>query len=251
MKRVLLIGASSSVASNIARTYAARGAGLYLLARSRVKLDALVAELGEQVIGRDSSDFCTPEQNGPAIARAFAAAGGFELVLIAHGDLGDQSASESSFLEAQRMIAVNYTSVVEQLISVTKHLEAIPPRSLSARPQIAVITSVAGERGRPRNYTYGSAKGALTLYLQGLRSRLFGRVIVTTIKLGPVDTPMTRAHHKNPLFLKSEVAAHQIVRAIEKRRGETYVPGYFRFIMGVVTHMPEPVFQRFRVLSGR
>ena len=62
---------------------------------------------------------------------------------------------------------------------------------------------------------------------------------------------VTRAHHKNPLFLKSEDAAHQIVRAIEKRRGETYVPGYFRFIMGIVTHLPEPLFQRFKVLSGR
>jgi decaprenylphospho-beta-D-erythro-pentofuranosid-2-ulose 2-reductase len=112
--------------------------------------------------------------------------------------------------------------------------------------------SVAGDRGRPRNYTYGAAKGALTLYLQGLRSRLYPvGVAVTTLKLGPVDTPMTVDHAKNPLFTTPERLAPAIVRAIDRRAGEVYLPWYWRPILAVVRNTPEPLFQRLRFLSGR
>ena len=73
---------------------------------------------------------------------------------------------------------------------------------------IAVMSSVAGERGRPRNYTYGAAKGALNLYLQGLRTRLWPRGVgVHTLKLGPVDTPMTATHEKTLLFSRADRVA--------------------------------------------
>ena len=109
-----------------------------------------------------------------------------------------------------------------------------------------------GARGRPRNYTYGAAKGALNLYLQGLRSRLYpAGVKVTTLKLGPVDTPMTRTHRKNALFATPARAARDIVRALDRGAGEVYVPWYWRPIMAVVRNTPEPLFQRLGFLSGR
>lgn len=251
MKRILLIGATSQVASDIARLYVARDARLYLLGRSENKYAALLRELGKNVIGGECYDFCESQKNGPAIQKAFAEAGGFELVIIAHGYLGDQQLSESDFSEAKKQIMINYVSVVEQLVCITQQLESLSERSLGQRPQIAVITSVAGERGRPRNYTYGSAKGALSLYLEGLRSRLFGKVCITTIKLGPVETPMTADHKKTFVFSTSSAAAKKIIRAIEKRRSIAFVPGYFRLIMAVVTRLPEPIFQKMSVFSGR
>jgi short-subunit dehydrogenase len=102
-----------------------------------------------------------------------------------------------------------------------------------------VITSVAGDRGRPRNYTYGAAKGALNLYLQGVRSRLFSAgVTVTTLKLGPVETPMTREHPKNALFGQPLPVARAIVAAMDRRAAEAYVPAIWAAIMPLVARTP-------------
>jgi short-subunit dehydrogenase len=111
---------------------------------------------------------------------------------------------------------------------------------------------VAGDRGRPRNYTYGTAKGALNVYLQGLRTRVWSRGVgVHTLKLGPVDTPMTATHEKTMLFARADRVAAGIVDAIDANRAEAYVPGYWRGIMAVVRNLPERVFQRLPALSGR
>jgi NAD(P)-dependent dehydrogenase (short-subunit alcohol dehydrogenase family) len=118
---------------------------------------------------------------------------------------------------------------------------------------IAVMSSVAGERGRPRNYTYGSAKGALTIYLQGLRSRLWpAGVMVHALKIGPVDTPMTATHAKNALFATADRVADDIVARIDGRRGGAhYVPWFWAPIMSVVRRLPEPLFQRLGPLRDR
>ena len=247
MQRILLIGATSSVAQSVARLYQRRGASFYLLARDPNKLAPLVTEFGSRVLGSECFDFCAYDETEAAIDRAYAAAGPFDLILIAHGYLGDQAASEQAFDEALRQIAVNYMSVVAQLISLSKHWEA----EVSNLPHLVVTCSVAGERGRPRNYTYGSAKGALALYLEGFRSRFWRRATVTTIKLGPVDTPMTVHHEKNFSFVSSEEAAAGIFAAIEKKKSVAYVPARWRPIMAIVRNLPESIFQKLRFLSAR
>ena len=141
---------------------------------------------------------------------------------------------------------MNFTSVVSLLIPLANHMERARSGSL------AVITSVAGERGRPRNYTYGAAKGALSIYLQGLRTRLYpAGVSVTTLKLGPVDSPMTTDHAKHALFAKPPAVAQAILHAIDTRTAEAYVPFFWKAIMPIVRNTPEPLFQRLPFLSGR
>ena len=115
-----------------------------------------------------------------------------------------------------------------------------------------MITSVAGDRGRPRNYSYGAAKAALTVYLQGLRSRLWNTgVEVYNFKMGPVDTPMTVDHEKNFSFSTSENVAQIMIKALANKRYEVYVPGYWAWVMLAVRLMPEALFQRLRFLSAR
>ena len=242
---LLILGATSTVAVDVARIYRAQGARFYLIARSQEKLAKLSKELGASVIGEKCVDFLDTAATLAALRYALDALGEVDLALVAQGDLGNQLESETNFAEAERQILINYVSAVAQLTVLGPFFEA------QGRGTIAVISSVAGERGRPRNYTYGSAKGGLTLYLQGLRSRLWPRVTVTTIKLGPVDTPMTTYHEKNASFVTSEQAARGIVNAIARRRGEAYVPGFWRFVMLVVRCLPERVFQRLRFLSAR
>ncbi|HXC65533.1 MAG TPA: SDR family NAD(P)-dependent oxidoreductase, partial [bacterium] len=113
---------------------------------------------------------------------------------------------------------------------------------------LAVISSVAGDRGRQSNYVYGTAKATVTAFLSGLRNRLFrSGVQVLTIKPGMVDTPMTAALKKGPLFASADTVAAGIVRAVDKRRDVVYVPGYWRLVMGVIKALPEGVFKRLKL----
>ncbi len=241
----LIIGATSSVAADVARLWKQSNHELILVARNREKLEALASELGPCVVGTKCLDFTDPAAVAAAADELHREFAGFDVALLAHGYLGDQLLSEREFSEAEAQISTNFVSAVAWLIPLSNRMDEL------GRGHLAVITSVAGDRGRPRNYTYGASKGALSLYLQGLRSRLHGKVPVTTLKLGPVDTPMTVSHEKNASFVSSPEAARGIVQAIEKRKGEVYVPGYWRPIMWAVRNMPEPLFQRLAFLSNR
>lgn len=249
MRTVLVFGATSAIAAPVLTRWAARGDRLHLVARDPARLAAVAAACTGHV-STQVADF-TDTAAAPALIEAArkALGGSIDLILIAHGDLGDQLLSEHDYREAERLLRINLLSVIALLVPLADLLEQ------QGRGHIAVMSSVAGDRGRPRNYTYGAAKGALTLYLQGLRSRLYpAGVAVTTLKLGPVDTPMTVGHPKHPLFTTPERLAPAIVRAIDRharRGGECYLPWYWRPILAVVRSTPERVFQRLRFLSGR
>ncbi len=192
------------------------------------------------------ADFNALDANEALVHACEATLGGIDAALIAHGDLGDQLASERTFADAESILRTNFTSVVALLIPLSNRMEA------AGRGRLGVITSVAGDRGRPRNYTYGAAKGALNIFLQGVRTRLYASgVTVTTLKLGPVDTPMTRDHKKHPLFGKSAAVAKDIVAAMDGGKAEAYVPAFWGAIMPIVKNTPERIFQILPFLSGR
>jgi short-subunit dehydrogenase len=244
--RVAIFGATSAIAAEVARVYVTRGARLFLVGRDPEKLHALVAAHGDAVADSLEVDLTEPDAAAFAVSTALDALGGLDVALIAHGLLGDQLASERDVAEAERIIDTNFLSVVALLVPLAIHFEA------AGGGHIAVMSSVAGDRGRPRNYTYGAAKGALNVYLQGLRTRLWSRGVgVHTLKLGPVDTPMTATHQKNRLFARADEVAAGIVAAIDAGRAEAYVPWFWRPIMAVVRHLPERVLQRLPALSGR
>ncbi len=247
-KQVLVFGATSAIAAEVSVLYAARAERLHLVARNADKL----AEVARRCSGACATvtvqlaDFGQLEANAATVQKAIATLGKVDLVLIAHGDLGDQLASERGFEQAEHTLRVNFSSVVSLLIPLANHLE------VTRQGRIGVITSVAGDRGRPRNYTYGAAKGALNVYLQGLRTRLHAAgVAVTTLKLGPVDTPMTRDHAKHALFGQPQSVARSIVRALDACVPEVYVPSFWAVVMPLVRNTPEWLFQRLPFLSGR
>jgi short-subunit dehydrogenase len=245
-QRVAIFGATSSIAQSIAKRYAEQGARLALIGRNRDKLAALAEQLGPAARFVHAEDFAHTERAETAVRAAFDALGGLDVALIAHGLLGDQLRSEHELDVALEIGHVNYASVVALLIPIANRMAA------QRSGQIAVLSTVAAERGRPRNYTYAAAKGALNVYLQGLRSRLYREnVSVHTIKLGPADTAMTVDHKKHMLFSQPEQVAEGVLRALASGAKEAYVPRFWRPIMFVVRNLPEPIFQRFPVLSGR
>lgn len=230
----------------MARRYARRGDRLYLVARDDAKLRALADELAPSVVGTTTADFDDTTRAASIVARANDELEGLDIAVLAHGALGDQIETEHSYDAAHATFTTNMLSAIALLIPLANTMEA------AGHGHIAVMSSVAGERGRPRNYTYGAAKGALTIYLQGLRSRLWRRgVTVHTLKIGPVDTPMTVDHDKNALFSTADRVASDIVAKIDSRGGGHYVPWFWSPIMAVVRRLPEPIFQRIGPLRDR
>lgn len=246
MERVLILGATSAIAAEVAVLHAGRGDRLHLVGRDPAKLAEVARRCAPAEVTTERADLAELSSDEGVIARAVAALGHVDRALIAHGDLGDQLASERGFDAAESTFRTNLTSAVALLIPLANHLES------RRGGRVGVITSVAGDRGRPRNYTYGAAKGALNVYLQGLRSRLYpAGVKVTTLKLGPVDTPMTRDHAKNLLFGRPVPVARGIVAAMDRGATEAYVPAVWAAIMPLVERTPERVFQWLPFLSGR
>jgi decaprenylphospho-beta-D-erythro-pentofuranosid-2-ulose 2-reductase len=244
--RIAIFGATSAIAQQVARLYAARGARLYLVGRNTDRLRQVAGSLGGAVVATLAADLDDTGLAAHFVAGAIAALGGLDVAVIAQGLLGDQLATERDYGEAERVIWTNLMSVIALLVPLANHMEA------ARRGQIAVLSSVAGDRGRPRNYTYGAAKGALNVYLQGLRTRTGARGVgVHTLKIGPVDTPMTAEHRKTPIFARAEDVAAGIVEAIDGRRAEVYLPWFWRPIMATVRWLPEPIMQRLGFLSGR
>ena len=258
MARVLIVGATSAIATEMARIYASRGDSLYLLARNEGRLHSLAQKLGSCVCGFQAADLDATQRAEERVGAAIAALGGLDTVVIAHGLLGDQLRTESDYSAAESVLRTNLLSVVALLIPIANYFEERDGNEEQGHAhrersgKIALLSSVAGDRGRPRNYTYGSAKAALNIYLQGLRSRLHPTgTQVHVLKLGPVDTPMTADHQKNASFAQPRDVARQLVAAIDRGSRLAYVPGFWRAVMFAVRVMPEPLFQRLRFLSGR
>lgn len=239
MQRILIIGATSAIAEATARVYAARGARLFLVARDADRLEAICADLrvrGGTVDGHvlDANHLAG---HGAMLDAAWASLGTVDVALIAHGTLPDQAACSASVERSMAEFATNGTSVITLCVALAQRLQA--PATL------AVISSVAGDRGRASNYLYGSAKAAVSAFTSGLRQSLNGSgVNVLTIKPGFVDTPMTAAFKKGALWATPAQVADGIVRAIEKRRAIAYLPWFWWGIMRVITHIPEFVFRR-------
>lgn len=244
MKKVVVFGATSAIIQAVARLLAAEGASFFLVARNPAKLASVAADLrvrGATAVHEADLDLNDVNSHQALIADAFAQLAGVDLVLVAHGLLGAQARAEVEFAHASELIFTNYLSIVSLLTHLIPRLEA------QQRGQVAVLSSVAGDRGRASNYVYGSAKGALTLYLSGLRARLSRTPInILTLKLGFVDTPMTAGCKKGPLWATPAALAPRILAAIAARRDQCYLPGFWAIIMTIVKLLPEPIFKKLR-----
>ena len=245
-KTVLILGATSAIARAVASEFARRGFELLLAGRDIEELETLARDLrirhgvGVAVRPFDALDFATHRPFFEACRDA--SAGTLAGVVLCFGYLGDQISAQADFREARRILDTNLVAAVSIFNAAADDFEARREGFLCA------LSSVAGDRGRQSNYIYGAAKAGLTVYLQGLRNRLFrAGVRVITIKPGFVDTAMTFGRPGMFLVASPDAAGRRIVKAIMGRSDVAYVPGFWRFLMLAVRSIPERVFKRMRL----
>jgi len=242
MKNILIIGASSAIAEATARIYAREKCHFYLIARDNDRLESIKSDLivrGAQSVEVSTVDFQERTDYHQLIKHAFDHLETVDIVLIAHGTLPDQYECQSSIEKTLGTLNLNALSTIALLTEITNLLE------IQKKGTVSVITSVAGDRGRQSNYIYGSAKGMISIFLQGLRNRLQkSNVHVLDIKPGFVDTPMTASFQKGILWSNADTVAKSIVRAIDKKKNTVYAPSFWRVIMVIIRLIPEFIFKK-------
>jgi decaprenylphospho-beta-D-erythro-pentofuranosid-2-ulose 2-reductase len=243
LRRVAIFGATSGIAVAVARRLAASGASLVLVGRDGEAIAAASRDLkvrGAAGIVEIAADLAPPEGLGDIAEQAWRAFGGLDVALIAYGTLPDQAGLEAEPQAAAPMLALNFTSPAVLALHLAGRFEA------QGSGVLAVVTSVAGDRGRKSNYLYGAAKGGLQRLLEGLRHRLHAAgVQVLDIRPGFVATRMTdHLPRGGPLWAEPDRVAADIVRAVERRRAVLYTPWFWRAILAIVRALPRPLFHR-------
>jgi len=242
----LILGATSGIASALAKEFAAHKYDLVLGGRDRDELSALASDLSlrnsvrASVLAFDALD----TQTHAAILTSFLTEAGNALAgaVVCIGYLGDQAKAQVDWDEARLILETNFTGCVSALNILANHFE------LRRTGFICALSSVAGDRGRQSNYHYGAAKAGLSVYLQGLRNRLFpAGVKVITVKPGFVDTRMTYGRPGLFLLASPESVAQGIFRAIVKGKSVVYLPWFWRPIMLIVRSIPETIFKRLKM----
>jgi short-subunit dehydrogenase len=246
-RRVLILGGGSGIALAYARIRAAKGCAIVLAGRRPELLQANAADLKSRgaedaiAVEIDLADLSAPETRLSDLL-----AGGFpDEVLIAYGSLPDQAAAERDLALASAAFRTNFESPALWILAL---LRARPfGRPLS----IAVIGSVAGDRGRGSNFIYGAAKGGLGRLVEGLQHAYAANpdVSLTLVKPGFVRTPMTEgiANRNGPLWADPDKVGAQIAKAVDARRAVVYTPAFWGLIMLVIRHLPRAIFNRMKI----
>ncbi len=242
MKRIIIFGATSRIAEMCARIWAERGCSLYLVARNKKHLMEISSDLalrGASRVHIKCIDLNHIESHAEILRSAISSIGEIDEVLIAHGTLPNQKDCEVNLSLALNEIQTNAISSISLLTHISNYFEK------KKTGTIAIISSIAGDKGKESNYIYGSAKSLISTFTSGLRQRLYkSGVSVVTIKPGFVETPMTKSFKKGILWSKPEKIAPRIVKAIDKKKNDVYVPYFWLFIVIFLKILPTSLFKR-------
>ena len=244
--KILVFGATSAIAQALIRKLVDRhstDANFVLVGRTQERVEAVEKDVlarGSSCLLSTSGDFSDREVTINLTQELLTRFGPFDLAVVAHGFLPNPEQLDSSEENQIMNFDVNALSYILILSMVSKNMEH------NGKGAIVVLSSVAGDRGRASNYSYGAAKGTVSLFSQGLRNRLFkSGVRILTVKPGLVDTPMTADFEKKGLLWSSpEKVAASICSALDRGKDIVYAPWFWRYIMLVIRLIPEWVFKR-------
>jgi decaprenylphospho-beta-D-erythro-pentofuranosid-2-ulose 2-reductase len=244
MKRIIVLGASSSIAEATCRLWANHGGSFFLVGRNRARLDAISADLKTRG-ANDAKSFvldCAKADAKVSLGKMVGELGGVDIVLLAYAVLTEQRKLETDPVAFNELIQTNFTSAAAWCNAASTILEDQRSGTL------LVLGSVSGDRCRRTNIIYGATKAGLARLVEGIAHKLApsgARAVV--IKPGFVDTPMTQAiENKSLLCAKPETVASIIVNAAKRGGPIVYAPGYWRFISLIVRHLPVLIFNNIK-----
>lgn len=243
-KRIVIVGATSAIAEECARQWASiEPTHFILLGRNLERLNRVVADLQirhpSTEVDLIEANFIDPIEI-QSIVDTIYRQGPVSIVLIAHGSLPAQDDCQQNLKLCKETIEINGISPCLYAEAFAQHMKK------QDQAVIALIGSVAGDRGRKSNYVYGASKGLVTRYVQGLQHRFADTNIqITLIKPGPTDTPMTAGMKGN--LASPEEVAQIIVNGIAQKKLTIYAPGKWWLIMMVVRHLPNFIFKKLNI----
>ncbi|MCB9680378.1 MAG: SDR family NAD(P)-dependent oxidoreductase [Alphaproteobacteria bacterium] len=240
--RAIVVGASSGIGAALVARLVRDGWKVAAVARRRTELDA-VCDLATANGPGDAFAVAHDVTDTASVPGAFADAvdrlGGLDVLVYAAGVMPAIGADEFDPAKDRTIVEVNVIGAMAWLDEGARHLAA------QGRGHLVGIGSVAGDRGRIGNPAYCASKAALHTFLEALRNRLDRKgVTVTTVKPGPVHTPMTEGRSDLPLAIDAVQAADAIAGAIRRRAMVAYVPVVWWPIMTVVRSIPSVIFKR-------
>lgn len=245
MKNIVILGATSGISQAVAKKLLADDVIFHLVARNEEKLKIVADDLVSR--GCKSAkcyvlDFNNLTAHSACIDAIYKEAGVVDILFISYGIMHSQLDCEADVKKAVEQVNSNYTSTVSLLVLFSQLMEK------QGSGTIAVVSSVAGDRGRKSNFIYGSAKAGLSIFLEGLRYKLYSSGInVLTIKPGFIDSPMTSDIKKGALWASTDQAANYIVKGIEKNKSVIYVPPFWFLIMAIIKRIPVFVFRKLSI----
>ncbi len=244
IKTWVILGASSSIGRAFARAAAALGANVLLAGRDNEDLERIAGDISTQFsvsancASFDALDVHSHEKLRDSLAFCDGPIG----VFLLFGFMPDQIEIDVDHKLGRQTIDVNYTGAV----SILSHLAPVLEKNPGSR--VVVLTSVSGDRGRLKNYVYGSAKAGLNVYLQGLRARLWrAGSHVATVKAGFIDTDMTFGMPGMFLVATPTACAEACLSLACKGREISYFPWFWRYIMLIIRMIPECIFKKMSI----
>ncbi|HET9720013.1 MAG TPA: SDR family NAD(P)-dependent oxidoreductase [Solirubrobacteraceae bacterium] len=242
-RRVLLLGGTSEIGLSVVRRLAADGPlEPFLIGRDRTALDRALAGLqgpgvqGGGVLEVDAEDTGAHEA---ALAEAFSRSGGFDLVILAVGQLGAQEGLDAPADRALEIMRVNFVGAGSLLIGTLRRMRE------RGRGTLILLSSAAVERPRAANAVYGAAKAGLDALGQGLADSLQNSgVRVLVVRPGFVRTRMTAGLRPAPFATTPEAVAEATAKALPGRAHTIWVPGPIRYLFMVLRHLPRPIYRR-------
>lgn len=233
---IIIVGATSAIGNSIAREYARQGNDLIVCARNKKKLKVIVEDVKARSnvkvhgIIFDACDLGAQKQAMEHMNKL----GRIEGMVLVQGYMPPEDSIKTEHEEISKTVAVNMSSVMN-----------LGNLFAQGHGFFAVVTSIAGERGKGRNLLYNAAKGGASVYLDGLRQA--SKLDIIEIRPGWIDTRMTYGLVENPLVYPREKAAKAIIKGIKKKKRIVYVPGFWRYIMIGMRNMPNIIWDRLKL----
>ena len=240
-KNILIIGANSDIIKELIKIFIDNNYYLYLLTRDKIKLknylDNSIVKKNYHIIEFDPKNYI----DLPTILDSLRPVP--TISILANGYMGENSEFPENPSNIKKVIDINFTYsaiISEMILNVFK-------KKNNSKGNLIVLSSIAGERGRAKNYIYGSAKSGITNYFSGLRQKYNStNIIITTMILGFVKTKMTLKEDMSPLLTTTpEKIAKSIYKSILKKN-DIYFPFIWKIIGLIIRLLPERIFKKLK-----